>query len=76
MSTELLIAIATLCQVTGVSESYTHHTVAYRFQVNCQKEYVRCLKNKEGNPRKASRDLADCILERNTDNDSVARLKR
>ncbi len=56
---ELLQAIALLCQLSGADAIPTHLD---KYQLECQKYYIKCLKNDQLNA--SYKTLAKCVEER------------
>lgn len=60
---ELLIAIATLCQIPSAPRITQNSS---DWQLQCQKEYIQCYRKKSDNVivRDAEKLVADCVLEK------------
>ena len=60
----LLLAIASLCQISGSSLVGGSAEEIQRLQDQCHKEYVQCIQNREGRLEYEQEALFLCILDK------------
>ena len=64
MAPAILMAIAQLCQVTGVNDSgYSPYSWVQKHQLACQKHYIKCIGINAYSERMQGELLAKCVLE-------------